>query len=63
MSTTMDRGSCDECGAPLDEGQSSGTCGDCDDCENGIHSWADAVGKLPPDTKCTHCGEAYGNPD
>jgi hypothetical protein len=34
-----------------------------DDCAHGIHSWIDAVGKLPPDTKCTRCGELYGNPD
>lgn len=33
------------------------------DCALGIHSWSDAIGKLPPDTKCTHCGELYGNPD
>lgn len=29
MSTTMDCGECDECGAELDEGQSSGTCEAC----------------------------------
>lgn len=32
------------------------------DCASGIHSWSDAVGKLPPDTPCEHCGELYGNP-
>lgn len=34
-----------------------------DECAQGIHSWIDAVGKLPADTKCTRCGELYGNPD
>lgn len=32
-------------------------------CMSGIHSWADTPGKLPPDTKCTCCGETYGEPD
>lgn len=34
-----------------------------DDCANGLHSWIGETGKLPPDTRCTRCGEPYGNPD
>lgn len=33
-----------------------------DPCKMGIHSWADEVGKLPADTRCTRCGELYGDP-
>jgi hypothetical protein len=33
-----------------------------DDCAAGLHSWIHETGKLPPDTKCTRCGEPYGNP-
>jgi hypothetical protein len=32
-------------------------------CAQGIHSWADAVGKLPADFKCEWCGEEYGEVD
>lgn len=32
------------------------------DCAAGIHSWSGELGKLPPDTKCSHCGELYGDP-
>lgn len=32
-------------------------------CAEGYHSWIDEVGLLPPDTKCTHCGDTYGHPD
>lgn len=31
------------------------------DCEAGFHSWVYTNGKLPPDTKCTTCGELYGD--
>ena len=33
------------------------------DCAKGIHSWSDAIGRLPPDTPCARCGELYGNPE
>jgi hypothetical protein len=33
------------------------------DCAQGIHSWVNEQGILPPDTKCTHCGELYGTPE
>jgi hypothetical protein len=33
-----------------------------EDCAMGMHSWLYEVGQLPPGTKCTHCGERYGNP-
>jgi hypothetical protein len=32
-------------------------------CAVGLHSWIDHVGKLSPDTRCTICGEPYGDPD
>lgn len=32
-------------------------------CAAGIHSWIDSLTVLPLDTKCTFCGEPYGNPD
>ena len=32
-------------------------------CVRGTHSWTDTLGLLPPDTKCDHCDETYGNPD
>jgi hypothetical protein len=31
-------------------------------CDGGFHSWIDETGKLSPDTKCTRCGELYGDP-
>jgi hypothetical protein len=34
-----------------------------EDCAQGVHSWVDRIGLLPPDTRCTRCGEAYGHPD
>lgn len=34
-----------------------------EDCAQGLHSWVNETGKLAPDTRCTRCGEAYGNPD
>lgn len=34
-----------------------------EDCENGMHSWTDKVGRMPANTKCNHCDELYGNPD
>jgi hypothetical protein len=33
------------------------------ECAKGLHSWIGETGKLPPDTRCTRCGEPYGNPD
>ena len=33
------------------------------ECLAGLHSWIDAVGKLPPTTRCEQCGELYGEPD
>jgi len=32
-------------------------------CAVGLHSWIDAIGKLPANTKCDHCDETYGHPD
>ncbi|HVH93179.1 MAG TPA: hypothetical protein VM783_17580 [Candidatus Acidoferrum sp.] len=32
-------------------------------CAAGIHSWIDSIVTLSPDTKCTFCGEPYGDPD
>lgn len=34
--------------------------GDERDCASGIHSWVGEVGQLPTDTRCTSCGESYG---
>lgn len=34
-----------------------------DECDDGLHSWIEEVGKLPADTACTRCGELYGDPD
>lgn len=31
-------------------------------CRLGLHSWIGEQGKLPPDYKCTDCGEPYGDP-
>lgn len=36
---------------------------DDDDCAQGSHSWINETGLLPPDTRCTRCGEEYGHPD
>lgn len=33
------------------------------DCADGMHSWTGEIGKLPPDTACTRCGDLYGVPD
>jgi hypothetical protein len=33
------------------------------DCAEGMHSWVNETGKLPPDTACTRCGALYGHPD
>lgn len=34
-----------------------------EDCAQGSHSWINETGLLPPDTRCTRCGERYGHPD
>lgn len=31
-------------------------------CLTGVHSWAGAIGKLPANHPCAHCGELYGDP-
>ena len=31
-------------------------------CAVGLHSWVDATGVLPADTKCSRCDELYGDP-
>lgn len=31
-------------------------------CVDGLHSWVDAVGRLPAITTCTRCGDRYGCP-
>jgi hypothetical protein len=36
--------------------------GPTEECKMGIHSWIHETGLLPPDTKCDHCSELYGNP-
>ena len=50
-------------GAPYDTYEEEGEGSEnADDCAHGIHSWVDAVGKLPADTACANCGELYGDP-